>query len=332
MSTHAKIIRIKRNVEKEYFFSPDKSPSYLQNSAELTSKSSNRSNTDFIVRFDCNTFLIKIDSLSQNTHVVIENYYPLSTPLHVHTITHQNGEVSGYTVFVIFDDHILRIRLENSEFVECSTSSFTISSELLQSIRQKSFSTINDGILRACFVVNKGNFNQFESYNLLLGNEGNFFVNKDKFFSFRLPANISDIEIDDIFINSSNCTNYIGLEWMRGSTQFSISLFDGKVDSLDDSDEVIPLYLFAQIGHYEDPGTHKIVKSCEGFHISKSDEIEEFEGLGFEIVATIYVHLLDKNNGHLIEKLLNLNRYTGWCFPDSEAEFESEPESDSDSD
>lgn len=323
MNANAKIIRIKRDVEKEYFFSPDKSPSYLQNSSELTSKSSNRSNTGFIVRFDCNTILIKIDI--QNTHVVIENYYPLSTPLHVHTIAHQNDEVSGYTVFVIFDDHILRIRLENSEFVECSTSSFTISSELLQSIRQKSFSAINDGQnLRACFVVDKDSFYQFESYNLLLENIGDRIFDKDNGFLFRLPVNIANIQI-----------NGERLEWMIKSkgkrTKFSISQFDGKVDSLDDSNGV-PLYLFAQTGNYEDPITRKIVKSCEGFHISKSDEIEEFEGLGFEIVATIYVHLLDKNTGHLIEKLLVLNRYSGWDFPDSESEFESEPESDSDSD
>ncbi len=320
MNANAKIIRIKRDVEKEYFFSPDKSPSYLQNSAELTSKSSNCSNTGLIVRFDCNTILIKIDI--QNTHVVIENYYPLSTPLHVHTIAHQNDEVSGYTVFVIFDDHILRIRLENSEFVECSTSSFTISSELLQSIRQKSFSAINDGQnLRACFVVDKDSFYQFESYNLLLENVGDRIFHKYNGFSFRIPANIANIQI-----------NGERLEWMIKSkgkrTKFSISLFDGKVDGLDDSDEVIPLYLFAQTGHYEDPRTRKIVKSCEGFHISTSDEIDEFKGLGFEIVATIYVHLLDKNTRHLIEKLLNLNRYTGWCFPDSEAEFESDSDSD----
>lgn len=309
MSTNATIIRIKRNVKKEYFFSPDKSQSYLQDSAELTSKSSNRSNTDFIVRFDCNTILIKIDS--QNTDVVIDNYYPLSTPLHVH----QND----YIIFVVFDDHILRIRLENSEFVECSTSSFTISSELLQSIRQKSFSAINDGQnLRACFVVDKDSFYQFESYNLLLGNIGDRIFDKDNGFSFRLPVNIANIQI-----------NGERLEWMMKSkgerTKFSISLFDGK----DDSDG-IPLYLFAQTGHYEDHRTRKIVKSCEGFHISTSDKIKEFEGLGFEIIATIYVHLLDKNTGHLIQKLLNLNRYTGWCFPDSEAEFESDSDSDSD--
>ena len=314
-NANAKIIRIKRNVEKEYFFSPDSSRCYLQDSAELTSNSSNRSNTGLIIRFNCNTILIKIDS--QNTHVVIENYYPLSTPLHVHTITHQND----YTVFVIFDDHILRIRLENSEFVECKTNTFSISSELLQSIRQKSFSTINGGQnLRAWFVVDKGEFFQFESYNLLFENVGDRIFDKDNGFSFRIPANIANIQI-----------NGERLEWMIKSkgerTKFSISLFDGKDDS-----NGVPLYLFAQNGYYEDPRTRKIVKSCEGFHISTGHRIKEFEELGFEIVATIYVHLLDKNTEHLIQKLLVLNRYSGWDFPDSEAEFESEPESDSDSD
>jgi hypothetical protein len=241
------------------------------------------------------------------------NYDSSSTPLHVHTIAHQNECI----IFVIFDDHILRIWLENSEFVECKTNSFTISSELLQSIRQKSFSTINDGQnLRACFFVDKGNFKQFESYNLLFDNEGDRIFDKDNGFSFRLPANIANIQI-----------NGERLEWMIKSkgkrTKFSISLFDGKDDS-----NGVPLYLFAQIGYYEDPRTRKIVKSCEGFHISTSDEIKEFEELGFEIVATIYVHLLDKNTGHLIQKLLVLNRYSGWDFPDSEAEFESDSDSD----
>ena len=314
-NANAKIIRIKRNVEKEYFFSPDSSRCYLQDSAELTSNSSNRSNTGLIIRFNCNTILIKIDS--QNTHVVIENYYPLSTPLHVHTIAHQNE----YTIFVVFDDHILRIRLENSEFVECKTNTFSISSELLQSIRQKSFSTINGGQnLRAWFVVDKGEFFQFESYNLLFENVGDRIFDKDNGFSFRIPANIANIQI-----------NGERLEWMIKSkgerTKFSISLFDGKDDS-----NGVPLYLFAQNGYYEDPRTRKIVKSCEGFHISTGHRIKEFEELGFEIVATIYVHLLDKNTEHLIQKLLVLNRYSGWDFPDSEAEFESEPESDSDSD
>lgn len=323
-STSISTIRIGRSSGKTYGLGlGDQSDFDLGELFELPSKSSDNY-LDFEVFFNGNSIVIRIKPT--NTDVVIMNYHPSSTPVHVHTIAHQND----YTFFVVFDDHILRIRLENSEFVECSTSSFTISSELLQSIRKKSFSAIDDEILRACFVVNKGNFNQFESYNLLLGNEGNNFVNRDKFFSFRLPANISDIEIDDIFINSSNCTNYIGLEWMRKSTKFSILLFNGNNNSLDDSDDFIPLYLFAQNGYYDDHRTRNIVESCEGFHISKSDEIEEFEGLWFEIVATIYVH---NDNRHLIQKLLNLNRYTGWSIePDSEPEPESDSDSDSDSD
>lgn len=309
-NSNATIIRIGRSSGKTYGFGFG-SDFDLGELFELPSKSSNNCH----VSFNGNSIVIGIKPT--NTDVVIMNYHPLSTPLHVHTITHQNN----YTVFVIFDDHILRIRLENSEFVECATNSFTISSEFLKSIRQKSFSTIHGGQnLRAWFVVDKGNFNQFESYNLLFENVGDRIFDKDNGFSFRLPANIANIQI-----------NGERLEWMIKSkgkrTKFSISLFDGKVDS-----NGVPLYIFAQNGYYEDPRTRKIVKSCEGFHISTSDKIEEFEGLGFEIVATIYVHLINEHTGHLIQKLLVLNRYSGWDFPDSEAEFESEPESDSDSD
>ena len=316
-STSTSTIRIGRSSGKTYGFGLGNQYDFdLFELVELPSKSSNNCHDFFEVSFNCNSILIKIKHT--NTDVVVENYHPLSTLLHVHTIAHQND----YTFFLVFDDHILRIRLENSEFVECKTNTFSISSEFLQSIRQKSFSTIHGGQnLRACFVVDKGNFNQFESYNLLFENVGDRIFDKDNGFSFRLPANIANIQI-----------NGERLEWMIKSkgkrTKFSISLFDGK----DDSCNGVPLYIFAQNGYYEDPRTRMIVKSCEGFHISTSDKIEEFEGLGFEIVATIYVHLLDKNTGHLIQKLLVLNHYTGWCFPDSESEFESEPESDSDSD
>ena len=316
-NANATIIRIGSSSGKTYGIGlGNQSDFHLGELFELPSKSSNICYHDFFeVSFNGNSIVIRI---KPNTDVVIMNYHPSSTPLHVHTISHQND----YTIFVIFDDHILRIRLKNSEFVECKTNSFTISSELLQSIRQKSFSTINGGQnLRACFVVDKGNFKQFESYNLLFDNEGDRIFDKDNGFSFRLPANIANIQI-----------NGERLEWMIKSkgkrTKFSISLFDGK----DDSSNGVPLYLFAQNGYYEDPRTRKIVKSCEGFHISTSDKIDEFEGLGFEIVATIYVHLLDKNTGHLIQKLLFLNRYSGWDFPDSDAEFESDSDSDSDSD
>jgi len=312
-STSTSTIRIGRSSGKTYGFGfgDHQSDFHLGELFELSSKSSDNCLDLFEVYFNGNSIVIKIKHT--NTDVVIMNYHPSSTPLHVHTIAHQNE----YIFFVIFDDHILRIRLENSEFVECATNSFTISSELLQSIRQKSFSTINGGQnLRVCFVVDKGNFNQFESYNLLLENVGDRIFDKDNGFSFRLPVNIANIQI-----------NGERLEWMIKSkgkrTKFSISLFDGKDDS-----NGVPLYLFAQNGYYEDPRTRKIVKSCEGFHISTSDEIDEFKGLGFEIVATIYVHLINEHTGHLIQKLLVLNRYSGWDFPDSEAEFESDSDSD----
>ena len=300
-NANAKIIRIKQNVEKEYFFSPDSSRCYLQDSAELQSKSSNRSNTDLTINFDCNTILIKIDS--QNTHVVIENNYPLSTPLHVHTIAHQNGEVSCYTIFVIFDDHILRIRLENSEFVECKTETFYISSELLQSIKQDSFSAIDDGQnLRAHFVVDNGYFYDIESYKLYLENDGDSLFHIDNGLSFRIPSNIDNIQIN------GEC-----IEWMIKSkgkrTKISISLFDGKVDS-----NGVPLYLFAQNRYYEDPKTQNTVTSCEGFHISTSDQLDRFQGISFEIVATMYVCPFEDHDDlpeiqAFIKAFLELNKY-----------------------
>lgn len=282
---------------------------------ELQSKSSNDSFDDFEVLFNRNYILIRINDII--TNVVIENYHPSSTLLHVHIIAHQNDGVSANTVFVIFDNHILRIRLENSGFIECKTNSFYISSELLPLIRKKSFSTINGGrILRACFVVNKGNFNQFESYNILFENVGNRIFYKHNEFSFRIPAKITNIEINDTYKNLENVDNYIILQWTRKSINYSISIVDRKVDSSYDSNNVTRLYL---------------IKECEGFCISQTDKIPQFEMLDYPTVATLHVYFSKRitTPDSEIQRLLKLNDFTGWL---NESDSEHEPDSDSDSD
>ena len=209
--------------------------------------------------------------------------------------------------------------MENSEFVECKMNSFTISSELLQSIIKKSFSTINGGkILRACFVVNKGNFNQFESYNLFLDNEGERIFYKHKGFSFRLPAKITNIEINDTYENLENDHNYIILRWIRKSINWSISIVDRKVDSFYDSNNVTRLYL---------------IKEYEGYCISQTDKIPQFEMFDFQTVATLDVYFSKKftKSDSEIQRLLKLNSFIGWSI-ESDSDSEPEPESDSDSD
>jgi hypothetical protein len=307
-NSNATIIRIGRSSGKIYGlgFGDHRSDFHLGELFELPSKSSDNCHVSF------NGYSIVIRIKPTNTDVVIMNYHPSSTPLHVHTITHQND----YTIFVIFDDHILRIRLKNSEFVECKTNTFYISSELLQSIIKKSFSTINGGqILRACFVVDKGNFNQFESYNLLLDNEGERIFYKHKGFSFRLPAKITNIEINDTYINLENDDrNYIFLKWTRNSINCSISIVDRKVDSFYVLKGVTRLFL---------------IKEYEGFCISQTDKIPRFEMLDFETVATLHVYFSQEitiPEGE-IQRLLKLNSYCGWSI-----ESDSEPELDSDSD
>ena len=312
-STRTSTIRIGRSSGKTYGlgFGDHQSDFHLGELFELPSKSSDICLDFFEVFFNGNSIVIRIKPT--NTDVVIMNYHPSSTPLHVHTTAHQNN----YTIFVIFDDHILRIRLENSEFVECKMNSFTISSELLQSIIKKSFSTINGGkILRACFVVNKGNFNQFESYNLFLDNEGERIFYKHKGFSFRLPAKITNIEIIDTYINLENECNYIFLKWTRKSINWSISIVDRKVDSFYDSTDVIRLYL---------------IKEYEGFCISQTDKIPRFEMLDFQTIATLHVYFSQEitiPEGE-IQRLLKLNSYIGWSI-ESDSESDSEPDSDSD--
>ena len=313
-STSTSTIRIGRSSGKTYGLGLGNQPDFdLGELFELPSKSSDNCLDFFEVFFNGNSIVIRIKPT--NTDVVIMNYHPSSTPLHVHTITHQNE----YTIFVIFDDHILRIRLKNSEFVECKTNTFYISSELLQSIIKKSFSTINRGqILRACIFVDKGNFNQFESYNLLLENDGDRIFYKHEGFSFRVPAKITNIEINDTYINLENEYNYIFLQWTRKSINWSISIVDRKVDSFYDSTDVIRLYL---------------IKEYEGFCISQTDKIPRFEMLDFQTIATLHVYFSQEitiPEGE-IQRLLKLNSYIGWSI-ESDSESDSEPDSESESD
>jgi hypothetical protein len=207
--------------------------------------------------------------------------------------------------------------MKNSEFVECKTELFTISSELLQSIIKKSFSTINHGqILRACIFVDKGNFKQFESYNLLFDNEGERIFYKHKGFSFRVPKKITNIEINDTYVNLEDECNNIFLKWTRKSIIWSISIIDRKINSSYNSNDVSRLFL---------------IKEYEGFCISQTDKIPRFEILDFQTIATLHVHFSQEitiSEGE-IQRLLKLNSYIGWSI---ESDYESEPESDSDSD
>ena len=212
------------------------------------------------------------------TDTFIQIEYPWrSTPLHVHIIErtgfvcYHDDEVCGIVLFIIFTDHILRIRLTNkynsSLFEEYKTDfSFRISP-----IEALSFTIIEDERnehLKACLVSDEGCWKKVELFEICLLNndDDERLFTKWKEIFFRLPPNITEIEIDGY-------SNYVILSLTGKSTEFQIYIFDGKSGSLDD-DYASPIFL---------------LNECERCILATSHQLDRFQTIGFQIEATIYV-------------------------------------------
>ena len=118
------IIYVEHECDDRYEESTNQSPIDLQNQPQL-SVSCSRWNERYTAYYISERFVV-IEITATNTLVKIEHPWR-SKPLHVHIIEHlcrvydiydnEFDEVSGHTIFVIFNDHILRIRLENRIFI-----------------------------------------------------------------------------------------------------------------------------------------------------------------------------------------------------------------------
>jgi hypothetical protein len=125
----------------------------------------------------------------------------------------------------------------------------------------------------------------------LLNNDDERLFTKWREIFFRLPPNITEIEIN-------HDTNYVRLSLTEKSNKFLIYIYDGKSDALDD---------------YYPPIFH--LNECKRCILAKSDQFDRFQMIGFEIVATIYVSPFEDDDDFpeiqkFIEVMLKeLNKY-----------------------
>jgi hypothetical protein len=278
------IICVEHEHDDQYGKSTNQSPIDLEKQPKLPVSCKSWDNT--YTAYHISEKFVVIEITETNTLVKIE--YPWrSKPLHVHIIEdllpvydidgNNFNEVFGHIIFVIFHDHILRIHLENQTFIhledrklgslfkECKTDfSFRISEP-----ESSSFRIIEDERnerLRACLVLDETSWKKVELFEINLFRDDECLFTKSRENFFRLPPNITGIEInleDD----------YIILSLTGKSTEFPIYIYDEKTDALDDY-YASPIFL---------------LNECERCILATSDQLDRFQMIGFEIVGTMYV-------------------------------------------
>jgi len=274
------IICVEHEYDDQYDESTNQSPIDLQNQPELPVSCKDWNETYTAYHISEKFVVIKIDS----TDTLVKIEYPWrSKPLHVHIIEHlcpvcdhhgnQFDEVSGHTIFVIFNDHILRIHLENeisgssSSFKECKTDfSFRISET-----ESSSFTIIEDERnerLRACLILDERCWKKVELFEICLFRDDERLFGKMKENFFRLPPNITGIEIiwENDYVVLTMTLNSEG-----NSLELPIYIYDRKTDKTDDTDSIF------------------LLNECERCILATSDQLDRFQPIGFQIVATIYV-------------------------------------------
>jgi len=318
------IICVEHEHDDQYDKSTNQSPIDLENQPKLPVSCKSLDNT--YIAYHISKRFVVIEIIATNTLVKIE--YPWrSEPLHVHMIEHlclvcdrdgnEFDEVCGHTIFVIFNDHILRIHLENRIFIhlgdrklgslfkECKTDfSFRISQTVLSS-----FTILEDEInerLRACLVLDELCWKKVELVEICLFRDDKRLFGKTREKFFRLPRNFMVIEID--------CdSNSVTLCLKGESIEFPIYIYDGKTDALDD--------------YYASPIF--ILNECERCILATSDQLDRFQRIGFEIVATMYVCPFKYHDEFpeiqaFIKALLKLNKYVRNHEEDSDCGSDSD--------
>ncbi len=313
------IICVEHERDDRYEESSNQSPIDLQNQPELpvSCKGWNNTYTGYYIE---ERFVV-IEITATNTLVKVEHPWQ-SKPLHVHIIEHLiyvcDGwnddvlEVSGHTIFVIFTDHILRIRLENeiscSSFEECKTDfSFRISKP-----ESSSFTMIEDERnerLRACLVLDETSWKKVELFEINLFRDDECIFTKTTEFFFRLPPN-TKIEIAICNFSASYVELHSTIDFKEKLTECLIEI--PNHDSLDESDHVNPPII--------------VLTDSERCILAKIEQLERFQSFGFQIVAKIYGLEDDDDFPEIksyVKDLLDLNKY-------HRCRWDSDPGSDSD--
>jgi hypothetical protein len=252
----------------------------------------------------------------KNTLIKIE-HPQRSVLLHVHVVETLDDNI---VIFVIFTDHILRIRLTNTSdsysFEECKTNfSFSIPPIQISSFRI----LLNDEnqCLRVYLVLDETCSKKIVFYEITLMNDDEriFYMTSEVFF--RLPPNMIEIIINDDSYSLDDSTTMISLKIetkrkvvhaLDRSNQLHIIINHEKED--------YPSY--SGITNYGDDNKIFLLTKNERYYLVPFDKIERFRVRGFQIVATIKCETYrlfddeeysDPEIGNYFRSLMKLNKY-----------------------
>jgi hypothetical protein len=236
-----------------------------------------------------------------------------STPLHIHIIEHFSFErdcndnefdlLFGNTVYIIFNNYILRLLLEHNRIRDCqidnsnpiiSMSHGTIVKSLIETPEHDE--TEEQSVFIQCFKVLLvldigGGSKVFYSSNLYLTDHPESFSRTNINFSIKLPEkNLTNFDI------SIECNTIVILGFTL--------LFDGK-------STYVYLYIYDEKNEEAHDDPIFILTECDRCILATSDQLRRFQR--FKIVATMYVCPFDLEEKPVIElfneELLGLNKY-----------------------
>jgi hypothetical protein len=265
---------------------------------------------------------------SKNELITIERRRG-SKPLHVHVVEsefYESDEIFGHTIYVIFDNHILRIRLEHQRILDCQidnsnpilsmSDDYTIVKSLIMTPDSDETEEQKKRVdFIQCFkvylVLDFGRGRKVLNLsNLYLMNSSESFSRTNLNFSIKLPkGNLTDFDF-----STECCYTTVGLDTTTvsadgKSTNIYLYIYDGKNDEAHDD----PFFILTE---------------CDRCILATSNQLDRFQGIGFQIVATIYVcPYLDETPEiqKFIKKLRKSNKYV-------KDQYGSDDGSDSDSD
>ena len=295
---------IQRNIIHLSKKGPISKPPFITGESNVisSSQSDDRKDINCHNKFDfLKSFLIM--EIDDNTTVIL-HYSSNKIPLHVHmmitdieegekncTITH------SYTLFIIFHNRIVKINLENIEsgcvFRNCIIdNSFMILSNLFKTSIKSFFKEISKTSLISCIVQNQTCY--IKEIVLVDDDDEHLFYTGVQ-FSFKLPSSFTFIDYNDQHWYG-NCIGIDGkLDGMENPLQINI-YYDGKTNTFDDLE---PIYLLDE---------------DQRFILATSGQLNRFQGIGFEIVARIYIRPYDEDEDRpevpdFIQNFLKLNKY-----------------------
>jgi hypothetical protein len=280
----------------------------LEESKHISSSSPNWSDWDKIRCYHDSQNSALIIEILNETITVVFHHSSKNTPLHVHMIFNESEVYNdkddkfytitdSYTLFIIFQNRIVKINLEDIgsgwRFKNRITDkSFMISSDSFQESNKSFFKKISENHVISCLVQNQTCC--IKEIVLVEDDDEHLFYTGVQ-FSFELPSSFTVINYNE----EHWCGNCIGidgkLDGMENPSQLYI-YYDGNTDKHDD---LQPIYL---------------LKEGDRCILAKNGQLDRFQIIGFEIVATIYISPYDEDEDRpeildFIRGLLELNKY-----------------------